>query len=177
MDILKTVLGTTAPWLAAAIGGPLGSLALKSIGNILGLENTTTDTITAALKGVTPEQELALKQADQDFAYKMQALGFAQVKDLAAIDASDRANARERELGVKDHTNRNLAYFFTTGYFATIAVVLYNGIPDGSKEVVFTLIGMLSSILVSVISYYFGSSSGSEKKTELLAEKAFQGID
>ena len=83
----KDVIKTVAPWIGTALTGPLGGLAVEAAANALGLGEKTTEAIKTSLSGATPEQMLALKKADQDFALQMQALGFKQVTDLEALAA------------------------------------------------------------------------------------------
>ena len=72
----QALLKTVAPWIGTAIGGPLGGMALSAAASALGVSDKTAEGLKAALAGTTPEQMLALKKADQDFALQMQALGF-----------------------------------------------------------------------------------------------------
>ena len=95
MDLAKRV-STVAPWIGTALGGPLGGMAVEAAANALGLSDKTVDSVKQALAGVTPEQMLALKKADQDFALQMQALGFKNVADMEAIAAGDRDSGHHR---------------------------------------------------------------------------------
>ncbi|MGN4114784.1 hypothetical protein ACS0X5_08655, partial [Burkholderia gladioli] len=78
LDILKTV----APWLVTALTGGVpgvAAMAASAIADRLGLGDGSVEAVTSALSGqsVTPEQLLALKQADADFELKMRQAGFA----------------------------------------------------------------------------------------------------
>ena len=77
-----TLFKTVAPWIGTALGGPLGGMAVEAVASAFGLGDKTTDAIKTAIGGATPEQMLALKNADQTFALQMQELGFKQVNDL-----------------------------------------------------------------------------------------------
>lgn len=171
---LGSFLATVAPSIAAAIGGPLASSAVTAIEGVFGITpvGTTTDrqsALVAAISGATPEQLLVMKQADQEYALKMQELGFNDVEALAALSASDRDSARKREIEVKDNTPKILAYAMTIGFFATLAFMLFANVPTGSRDLLNIMLGMLGTSFVSVIAYYFGSSAGSSEKTKLLA--------
>lgn len=165
----KSVISTVAPWLGTALGGPLGGAAVGAVADALGLSEKTEGAIKQALAGVTPEQMLAMKTADQSFAIEMQKLGFTNVQAMEQIAAGDRDSARKREIEVKDHTPRNLAYAITIGFFSILAVLMFGDIPTGSKEVLYIMLGTLGTAWTGVISYYFGSTSGSVEKTKLLA--------
>lgn len=55
----------------------------------------------------------------------------------------------------------------------TIALI-YLPIPEGNENALVQLVGTLSTLTGLVIGYYFGSSDGSSKKTDLLLEKQQQ---
>ena len=93
----KSIVSTVAPWIGTALGGPLGGMAVSAVADAFGLPDKTEETIKQALSGAAPEQMLALKNADQAFALQMQELGFKQVKDLEAIAADDRKDARDMQ--------------------------------------------------------------------------------
>ncbi len=120
--------------------------------------------------GATPEQLLALKQADNDFAVKMRELGIHEVEQLISLGNSDRDSARKREMEVKDNVPRNLAYTLLVGFFAVMGFLMFATVPVGSRDLLNILLGMLGTSVVSVVSYYFGSSQGSAEKTKLLAK-------
>jgi hypothetical protein len=169
MDLLK-IVGAVAPTIATAIGGPLGGMAMKVVADVLGLpaESSEKD-VSKAMAAATPDQLLALKQADQDFAVRMRELDI----DLEKIAASDRDSARRREAQVRDWMPRVLAFVVVAGFMATVFLVLL-GYVDGMKDplmatTVGTLIGFVSAKCEQVVAYYFGSSSSSQQKTQLLA--------
>lgn len=166
----KDIVGKVAPMLGAALGGPLGSIAVTGIADALGLSDKTEAAITQALAGTTPEQLLALKNADQSFALRMQELGFANVKDMEALASGDRADARKREAAVLDKTPRNLAYGVTSGFFSILVFMMFFEIPSASRDILNIMLGTLGASFSGIIGYYFGSTAGSKLKTELLAK-------
>ena len=169
MDLLK-IVGAVAPTIATAIGGPLGGMAMKVVAEVLGLPGDSSEKdVAKAMASATPDQLLALKQADQDFAVRMRELDI----DLEKIAAGDRDSARRREAQVRDWMPRVLAFVVVAGFMATVFLVLL-GLVDGMKDplmatTVGTLIGFVSAKAEQVIAYYFGSSSSSQQKTQLLA--------
>lgn len=165
----KAVVSTISPWIGTALGGPLGGMAVTAVADALGLSDKTEGAIKQALSGATPEQMLALKKADQDFALQMKELGFANLKDMEQIAVNDRDSARKREMTVKDNTPKILAYAMTIGFFAILTFMLFKGVPTESRDLLNIMLGMLGTSFVSVISYYFGSSAGSVAKTQILA--------
>lgn len=166
----KGLVSSVAPMLGMALGGPLGSSAMSAVADALGLSEKTEAAVKAALSGITPEQMLAVKNADNEFTLKMQELGFKSVQDLEALAVSDRDSARKREVAVLDNTPKILAYLITLGFFGMLAFMLFSNVPQGSRDLLNILMGALASGWISVTAYYFGSSSGSQMKTTLLAQ-------
>ncbi len=167
---IGNALGSIAPWIVKALPlpPPLGSLAASALASVLGTGDKTPEGLQAALAGANPDQLLALKKADQDFAIQMQAMGFKQITDLEKINADDRANARAREMAVKDKTPMVLAGAITVGFFGLLAVMIFHIIPPDNKEVLDIMIGSLGTAWISVVTYYFGSSSGSAAKSKTI---------
>lgn len=154
----RSIVGTVAPAIATALGGPLAGVATSAVAKAFGIsENHTEEDVVAAVKGATPEQLLALKQADQQFALEMQRLGV----DLERISAADRDSARRREVDAHDSwTPRILAAVVVGCTLALEAWVLLKGYPVNIPgEVVGRVLGTFDSATVLVLSYYFGSSS------------------
>ena len=161
---------TVAPWIGTALGGPLGGMAVEAASNALGISAKTTDDLKKALAGATPQDMLALKQADEAFAAHMQEIGFAHVEDIDKLANEDRNSARQREMTVRDNTPKILAYGVTLGFFGVLWAIMAHAVPAESRDVLNLMLGALGTAWTCVIAYYFGSSSGSDRKTELLAQ-------
>lgn len=168
----KSLVSTIAPWIGTALGGPLGGVAVTAIGNALGLSDTSEQAIKTAISGATPEQMLALKNADNEFALQMQKLGFDNQQAIEKISSDDRDSARQREEVVKDRIPGLLAVAVTIGFFGILAFMLGNDIPNANKDVLNILLGSLGTAWISIVSYYFGSSAGSAKKDITITKMA-----
>lgn len=171
------VLKKSFPYLSAAagLGGPVGSLAASIVGKALGVDKVpaTTDGITNAIAAAfaDPAQRQALIQAEQQFQAQMAELGYKDAEALAATAAADRESARNREIQVKDWTPRILATAVLLAVFFAEGYVLRYGYPTNvAGELVGRILGTFDSAAILVLSYYFGSSAGSDRKTELLAQ-------
>jgi hypothetical protein len=171
MDILKAVgplLGQVAPTLATAMGGPLAGLAVKTLSNVLlGHEDGDEDAVAAAIQSATPEQLSDIKKIDADFKVRMKELEI----DLERISAGDRDSARKREMDIKDHMPKVLAGGITVGFFGCLFWMFIYGVPKNGNEALLLMLGALQTAFTGVIAYYFGSSSGSKAKTDLMASK------
>ena len=170
MDLTK-IISTVAPWIGTALGGPLGAMAVQAAADALGISDKTVDAVKQALSGATPEQMLALKQADQNFALKMQELGFKQLADLEAIAAGDRKDARALQGATRSIVPAMLSGLVTIGYFG-ILVGLLKGwltVTDNSQAMLLML-GSLSTGWGVVMAFWFGTTAASGRKTDLLAQ-------
>lgn len=167
----KKLIGTAAPMLATALGGPFAGAAIAAIGDAFGLGPSASDAeIAQRLATASPDTLLQLKKAEQDFAARMAELGYKSETDLAKIAADDRESARRREVDRQDWTPRFLAFLVTAGFFGLLVAMIYAPLPEGSKEPLLILIGSLGTAWTSIIAYYFGSTAGGQKKSELLAK-------
>ena len=163
----KALIGTVAPWIATALTGPFGGMAVTAAADALGLSDKTESALKQALSGVTHEQLLALKNADQAFQVRMQELDLS--RDQLVVQ--DREGARKRESTVGDKTNRNLAYTIIAAFIA-MAIGTLMGWAKADSVLAGTIIGYLSAKAEQVLSYYFGSTSNSAEKTRLLAQSS-----
>lgn len=160
----KDIVATVAPGIATALGGPLAGLAVGAIGKAFGLDSATTEQVANAVAGAKPEDLYNLKIAEKEFQQRMAELDV----DLVRIAAADRDSARQRQIAVKDKIPAILAISVTAGFFGVLAFMLTQEVPAGSKDVLNIMLGSLGTAWIQVMAYYFGSSSGSDKKTEVI---------
>jgi ABC-type transport system involved in cytochrome bd biosynthesis fused ATPase/permease subunit len=157
-NFIKQIL----PWVGAAATGGVPALigmAAKTVGDVIGAQvGNSADEIINAIAG------------DQDFALQMQAMGFKQASDLEKIAADDRANAREREKTIRDATPMCLAAGITIGFFLILAYMVRYGINEQGGDAMLVMLGALGAAFSGVINYYFGSSSGSAQKNEIIGK-------
>jgi hypothetical protein len=161
----KGLVGTVAPTIATALGGPLAGMATSAISKALlgksdGTEAEIADTLS---KSTDPDILQKVKQADQEFAAKMKQLDI----DVYKIDAEDRASARAREMALKDWVPKTLALLYTVGYFIILIIVFIFPIKE-NQQLINTLFGIISAAQMAIITYYFGSSAGSARKSEMI---------
>lgn len=166
-DKARQIISAVAPTIGTAIGGPFGALAGTLVAKALGTKEGDTTAIETAVASGNPETLLKLKQAENDFTAHMAELGIERDK----LDYDDRANARARETSIKDKTPAYLAYAITIGFFGTLGFMLWNGKPQTGGDALLVMLGSLGTAWAGVVAYYFGSSAGSAKKTELMAQR------
>ena len=169
MANIKELLQSAAPWLANAVGGPLAGIAVKAIAEALGQDpDATPDAVSQALAKATPDQLLSLKQAEADFKVKMREIGFHNIERLEEIAAGDRDSARRRQMELKDNTPHTLAYLITAGFFSLLILMMFQQPPEGSETILNIMLGSLGTAWVSCISYFFGTTAGSQRKTDMI---------
>lgn len=166
----KSIIATVAPWIGTALGGPLGGLAVSAVADALGLSEKTTDAIKTAISGATPEQMLALKQADHEFALKMQELGFKQVSDLEKIAADDRKSARDMQTTTRSAIPAVLSIFVTLGYFIILIGMMTGQLRVSDSQALLIMLGSLGTAWGMVMAFWFGTTNNSERKTDLIAK-------
>jgi hypothetical protein len=171
------VVTKLAPTIASVAGGPLAGSAVTALEAVFGItpkpDVPLTDrqsAIAAAISGATPEQLAAMRKADQDYAARMQEAGFKDVETLASLAVQDRASARQMQTVTKSWPAPFLALFVTLGFFGTLIVMMFVALPQATHDALMLLLGSLSTAWVSIVAYYFGSSAGSARKSELLAQ-------
>ncbi len=166
----KKIVATVAPWIGTAMGGPLGGAAVGAVADALGLSDRTESSIKAALSGVTPEQMLALKTADQRFAAQMQEIGFKQLSDMEAIAAGDRKDARDMQKVTRSWVPATLSLVVTSGYFGILVGILNGKFSVSDSQALLLMLGSLSTAWGLVMAFWFGTTADSGRKTELLAK-------
>jgi hypothetical protein len=165
MEALLNLVRTVAPSIATAVGGPLAGMATRAISEaLLGKPDGTEDELLEAAKSATPEQLLALKQAEQNFVVRMRELDV----DLERIANQDRGSAREREIKTGDYTPKLLAAAVTFGFFGVLFWMIAYGLPVNGGEAMLVMLGTLGTAWGAIVSYYFGSSAGSREKTQAM---------
>jgi hypothetical protein len=168
MELLKVfgpLIGSVAPSIATALGGPLAGMATKALSQaLLGNENGSEDDLKAAMSNASPEQLSVLKKIDADFKVQMKSLDI----DLEALAVDDRKSARSMQTETKDWIPRALAVSVTAGFFAILLYMLVYGLPTSGNEALLLLLGALQTAWGGIIAFYFGSSSGSQKKDSMI---------
>lgn len=193
------LLQTVAPWIGAAAAGNVPALvgmAAKTIGDAIGKPVTAdVSSIGAAIAGATPEQMLAIKQADNDFALNMQKLGFEHAEHLEQIGLQQDALAVDDVKDARLHNANNAAVFHLAyvvlGTFAAImSAVLYGcyqlisgGIVIADAAVVAAIAGLVGSVVGYVaanaqttMNFIFGGSLGSRASGTALADATKSAI-
>lgn len=179
---LKKAIASVAPTLATMLGGPLAGTAVTALESAFGLTpGAGQDGITQVIQGggMTPEVIAQVRARDQEHAEKLKQADIDLAKlnadheaAMAATDAADRDSARRREIAVRGWTTPALAWLVVGASVALGAAVVTGYVTKDPAQatLVGTVLGYVFSEAKQVLAYYFGSSFGSERKTELLSQ-------
>lgn len=159
----KETLGAIAPTLATALGGPLAGAATKFIaGSLLGNEDASLEDIETAVMGASPEQLTQLKSIDKEFKISMEKLGV----DVFKLEVADKGNARENN---KDsYMPAMLSVCLTFFIVGIVTALFYTEPPEGAREVLFMLLGVVIKEWSNSMHYWYGTTRSSQDKTKLL---------
>lgn len=159
-----SVLKNVFPTIATVLGGPFAGLAVEAVGSALGMSEPTKEKVQELLRGpLSGEQITALKMAENNLVIRMRELDI-QVEQL---EVEDRKSAREREIKAGGQTTSILAWSVIGGFIVVVFAILFGGARVDSV-LAGTVIGYVSAKADQVLSYYFGSSRGSDDKTKII---------
>lgn len=167
----KKTLGSVAPALATALGGPLAGAAVKTLAaQFLNKPDASEDEVAQAVVAASSQDLIKLKEIDTEFKKAMAQAGI----DFEKIAAEDRSSARQREIQAHDSwTPRVLAAVVVGGFLWCVYAVLSGLIHELKDPMIATLVGTMigytSAKADQVISYYFGSSASSKAKDETIS--------
>lgn len=164
MDWLKTL----APMLGTALAGPLGGAAAAFIADKLGIDGKTVEAVSSVLNSgkLTPDQLAGIKLAEIDFAKFLETNKI----DLAKIEAADRGSARDMQSTTRSPMPAVLTILITVGFFGVLGWMLYDTSTVDSPPILIML-GSLGTAWTGACAFWFGTTSGSRLKTEMLAAK------
>ena len=149
----KSVVGTIAPTIAGAIGGPLAGVAVATIGKALGLSSDSSESdVSLAMQNLSSDQILALKKADIDFR-----------ATLATLVVQDKASAREREIkaggSVPELLAKGAILFFLLNILGAFALIWFQvPVQDSGNYLLGACNTGSVALLKNVYDYYFGSN-------------------
>lgn len=192
---IGALVGTVVPGVGNLIGGAVGGVIGGAVGlarNLTGQPRVDAEApalIEAAqeVAGVLdeaqavetiaadPDKLLAFKSKVLDIREATEKARMAHVEALTQKANEDRASARDLTAKLGAAGSRVVwvpavvSSLIVMGFFVTLFVVLGNGIPDKAEAVVNVLLGILGALVTGVANFWFGSSVGSQRKTDLLA--------
>ena len=159
-DWLDT-LEKLAPTVASALGSPVAGMAVSALESAMGISGDDIQK-TIVTNKLTAEQVAAIQQAELAIKAKAQEMNL----DFAKLQNEDKASARQMQSTVKSWVPPTLAMLVTVGFFGILIGLMLNKLePNPELDV---MLGSLGTAWVGIISFYFGSSAGSQAKDQLL---------
>tara|TARA_R110000868_G_scaffold363471_1_gene625763 strand:- start:545 stop:1042 length:498 start_codon:yes stop_codon:yes gene_type:complete len=160
MDWLKQI----APTIATALGGPLAGMAVAAISKSIGVDPEKVGDLISSNK-LSAEQIAQVKIAEIELQKQAQELGL----NFEKLEVEDRKSAREMQATTRSIVPPALAAIITIGFFS-ILIMMMIGKVDGNNPTILMMLGSLSTAWTGIVAYYFGSSAGSQAKTDLLSK-------
>lgn len=160
MDWLKQI----APTIATAMGGPLAGMAVSAISKAIGVDPDKVGDMIAGNK-LSAEQIAQVKIAEIELQKQAQELGL----NFEKLEVEDRKSAREMQATTRSLVPPILAGCVTVGFFGILGMMLL-GKVDSNNPAILMMLGSLGTAWTGIIAYYFGSSAGSQAKTDLLSK-------
>jgi hypothetical protein len=162
MDWLKK-LGEYAPDIVGAImsgGATLPATALKIASKeLMGYETEDKALIEKAVNDATPEQLIAMKQADINFKVEKHRLD----NEDAANQRADTQNARKVH---RHHWMPSaLCSVLTLGMIAFTGLLFFREVPVSNNQMLNILFGSYLTAWLSSVNYWVSSTRGSAEKT------------
>ena len=152
-----------APGIATALGGPLAGIAVSAISKALGIDEKEVQKTIESGK-LSADQLASLKQAEIELQAKAQELGL----NFEKLSVDDRKSAREMQISTKSLVPALLSILVVTVWGLIQYFLLTHVIAQEMRELVARILGTLDAALLLVLNFYFGSSSGSQSKDDLL---------
>jgi len=162
MDWLKQI----APTIATAMGGPLAGMAVAAISKAIGVDPDKVGDLISNNK-LSAEQIAQVKIAEIELQKQANELGL----NFEKLEVEDRKSARDMQSTTKSIVPPLLAGTVTVGFFGIMGMMFFNKI-DSTNPAILMMLGSLGTAWTGIISYYFGSSAGSQAKTDLLSKAA-----
>ena len=161
-------LKAAAPTLATALGGPLAGIAASFVAEKLGVPQKTVEAVKEALVGLSPDQLVALKQADADL---KKFFVDADIK-IEQLNAADRDSARKANVaGGISRDVFGLTVLLLTLTFGVEGYILINGLPvTASPELFGRILGTLDAIAMAAVWHTYGTTRDSGVKTQALIQ-------
>jgi hypothetical protein len=160
MEWLKQI----APTIATALGGPLAGMAVSAISKAVGVDEDKVQDLISSNK-MTPDQIAQVKLAEIELKRQENELGL----NFESLAVDDRKSAREMQATTRSIVPPVLAAIVTIGFFG-IMVMMLLGKVDSNNPAILMMLGSLGTAWTGIIAYYFGSSAGSQAKTDLLSK-------
>jgi len=159
MDWLKTL----APTIASCLGGPLAGMAVEAVSKSLGIDPSEVQNTINSGK-MTAEQIASIQTAEIALKARAQEMGL----DFEKLAVADRSSARQMQISTGSFVPPTLSIMIVVAWSAVQYFLLTHVIDPSMRELIARVLGTLDGALMLVLSFYFGSSSGSQAKDTMI---------
>lgn len=183
----KGIIKTIAPVAGALIGSPLAGMAIAAIADAIGVSEPTVEKVANAIQSgkLTGDQIVAARNADAALKVRLRELDLDESRIEADIDKAylaDTASARVAHAGNRDVNVLGFLVLTVFGIVCSCALYASYALLTGGMQIedsgviaavfglIGTILGYVSAKADQVISYFFGSTKDSRKKTEVMAD-------
>jgi hypothetical protein len=168
----KKVIGTLAPTVASALGGPLAGVAVTALGELLGINEPTQDKIKAAIENgtLTGEQITAIRTLEMTLKAEEAERGFR----YADLEVKDREGARGRDAEIVKAGRHN----YRADAMLFLAVIVTCGlvymiwkepnINEYMKGIITLVLGRFLGYLDNIYNFEFGTTRINRTKDETI---------
>jgi hypothetical protein len=158
-------LRSIAPTVASALGGPLAGMAVGAITEALGGDSDKAREILATGK-LDSADIAAIKQAEINLKLREKEMGL----DFAKIEAADRQSARSMQMSLRSNVPAILSFVVTGGYFSILGGMMSGLLAVADSQALLIMLGSLGTAWGMVMAFWFGTTSNSTTKTEIIAK-------
>jgi hypothetical protein len=159
MDWLKSI----APTLATAMGGPLAGMAVEAISKAIGVDPGEVQNSINSGK-LTADQVASIQQAEIAIKARAQEMGL----DFEKLAVADRTSARQMQISTQSYVPPTLSIMIVLAWAIVQWFLLTHIIDSSMRELIARVLGTLDGALMLVLSFYFGSSAGSQAKDTMI---------
>jgi hypothetical protein len=172
---LKKILGNIGCNLLGTVIPPFGSMAESFIREALNLDaDASAESVAEAVESASPDQVLALKEAEYKFKVKLKKMNV----DILKLEKQDIEDAREFAKETGTGSINGLAIFnalFVVVVTAGALILMYSGkivnMNALEASILTLLIREAFGRYEQVCNFFFGSSHGSKQKTDIMGKK------
>ena len=150
-----------APTVATALGGPLAGIATEVIGKVFGVKPVDAQKMLEAGK-MTSDQLAQLKNAEIELQKIEAQLGL----NFEQLNVADRDSARKMQIAVRSWLPPTLSLIVTAGFFGILCLLMLGVVRESNALMI--MLGSLGTAWTGIIAFYFGSSSSSQRKDEMI---------
>lgn len=180
----KAVVKTVAPTIASVFGTPLAGMGVTALLNVLLPDGATPpdkpeEFLAKAMQSANPDMMMKMKQADQQFALDMKRLDIDLEKTLAQFAAANTVGARDlkKEWLKSDKWDYEpvlaglvcIAFGYAEYWVFANATSESAKMDAGMSVLIGRVLGTVDAAFMLLLSFRWGSSQSSERKTEIMA--------